>query len=133
MKGIILIISLFLSCVFSGTGSRNDILEGRSGGTVVSSTGRNTTEKKTDLNDFAILPARTASYSGDGNSFAPTFHPTNSGRRVQPSFKSSFCVIKVGKIFDRSNFYTFQTDLKRFSSGIHSTSRYIHSLCQLLI
>lgn len=133
MKRIILIVSLLLSCVFSGTGHGHDISEERLHGTVVSSTDRNNTEGKADLNDLAILPVRPASYSGSGNSVAPSFRSTNSGRRIQPSTKSAFRLIKSGKVFDRNNFHTFQTDLLQFQSGIRSNSRYIHSICQLLI
>ena len=133
MKGIILIISLFLSCVSGGTGNRKDISEERPHGTVVSSTDRNTTEEKADLNDLAILPVRTASYSGNNNCSTPSFRSTNSGRRVQPSSKSGFRIIKAGKVFDRNNFNTFQTVLLQFQSGIHSIRRYIYSICNLLI
>ena len=133
MKGIVLIISLFLSCAFSGTGAIHDISEGMLHDTVISSTDKNTSEKKVDFNGLAILPVRTASYSGDGSGSAPSFHPTNSGRRVQPSTKSAFRLIKAGKVFDRNNFHAFRAVILQFQSGIRSNSRYIHSICQLLI
>ena len=133
MKGIVLIISLFLSCAFSGTCAIHPISEGILHETVISSTDKNTSEKKVDFNDLAILPLRTVSYSGDGNNFAPSFRSSNSGRRVQPSTKFAFRLIKAGKVFDRNNFYSFQTVLLQFQSGIHSNGRYIHSICQLLI
>ena len=133
MKGIVLIMSLFLSSVFCGIGAGYDIPEERLQETVVASIGKNTVEKSDDFNDAAILPVGTALYSGDGNSSAPTFRSTNSGRRVQPSSKSSFRVIKAGKVFDRNHFKTFRSVLFQFHSGIHSIRRYIHSLCNLLI
>ena len=133
MKGIILILSLLLSCVHNSTGERHDIYEGRFRGTLVSSTDKSTAEKEADLNDLAILPVRTATYSGDGNSFAPSLRPTNSGRRVQPSFKSSFRVIKAGKVLNRNNYCSFQAAILQYQSGIRSNSRYIYSICQLLI
>ena len=100
---------------------------------VIQCTDNDDKDQKADFNDVAILPVKTASYSGDGNGFAPSFRSTSSGRRVQPTTKFNSRVIKNGKVIDRHNFYTFQTELKQFSSGIHSTNRYIHSLCQLLI
>ena len=133
MKGIVLILSVFLSCLFSGGGQKYDAFEERGHEAVVKCAGNNTTEEKTDFNNPAILPARTASYSGDGNSFAPSVRSTNTGRRVQPSSKSTFRIIKAGKTFDRYIFHTFQTVILQFQSGIRSNSRYIHSICQLLI
>ena len=133
MKGVVLIISLFLSCVFCGTGERYDISEERPHETVAASTDNGTTENKADINDLAILPVRPASYSGDGNSFAPSFRTSNSGRRVQPSTKSAFRLIKAGKVFDRNNFHAFRAVILQFQSGLRSNSRYIHSICQLLI
>ena len=133
MKGIILILSVFLSCLFSGSGQDYAAVEEREHETVVECTERNTTENKADFNDLAILPIRTAAFSGDGNNFTPSVRSTNSGRRVQPSTKSAFRLIKAGKVFDRNNFSTFQAAILQFQSGIRSNSRYIHSICQLLI
>ena len=50
MKGIVLIISLFLSYAFSGTGAMHAISEGILHETVISSTDKNTSEKKVDFN-----------------------------------------------------------------------------------
>ena len=133
MKGILLILSVFLSCLFSGNGLECGGIKNRSHETIVECTSHNTTEQKTDFNNPALLPVRTASYSGDGNSFAPSVRSTNSGRRVQPSTKSAFRVIKAGKVFDRNNLYAFRADILQFQTGIHSNSRYIYSICQLLI
>ena len=133
-KSFILIFAVLLSSVFGGERS-SDAGERscRFTDAVVRCSEQDTTDEKSGLNDFAILPARTVSCSGDGNDFAPSFRSVNSLRRLQPSFKSAFCVIKDGKLIDRNNFYTFRTVLLRFQSGIRSNSRYIHSICQLLI
>ena len=81
----------------------------------------------------AILPVRTTTYSGDDSSPAPSLRSSNSGRRVQPSFRSAFRLVKAGKVFDRNNFHTFRSVILQFQSGIHAKSRYIYSICQLLI
>ena len=134
MKSFVLIFTALLSFFFGGNRANNVCDRSlQHTDAVVQCSDNDASGKKADFNDVAILPIRTVSYSGNGDSFAPSFRSTNSGRRVQPSYKSSFRVIKTGRVFDRNNFYTFQTDLKQFSSGIHSTNRYIHSLCQLLI
>lgn len=134
MKSFVLILATLMSFIFGdgGEGNACDININYSG-SVAHCSGNDATEKKADFKDAAILPVRTATFSGDGNSIAPSLRTTNSGRRVQPSSKSSFRVIKTGKVFDRNNFYTFQTVILQFQSGIRSNSRYIYSICQLLI
>ena len=134
MKSIALILTVLLSFIFGEGRTVNGC--GRNlcnSDTIVQGSDKDATDKEADFNDVAILPVRTATLSGDGNSFAPSVRSTNSGRRVQPSTKSAFCVIKTGKVFDRNNFHAFRTVILQFQSGIRSNSRYIHSICQLLI
>lgn len=133
MKGILLIFSLFLSCLFSGSGQIDDVRTGDTVSLVVEAAESDAAENSTDFNDLAIMPVRTASYSGDGNSFAPSVRSNNTGRRVQSSSRSTFRVIKDGKVIDRHNFCTFRATLLQFPSGIHAADRYIYSICNLLI
>ena len=133
MKLILIIIGLILSCNFSDRSSIDekvrDIVQGSVNGADKQDAGTRDYDSKT----FGILPSRTAGYTGENNSVTSSVRSTDSSRRIQPSGKAPFRVIKDGKVIDRHNFYTFQTGLKQFSSGIHSSFRYIYSLCQLLI
>ena len=133
MKGFLLILSLLLSCLFSDSGLTRAATDGQTACAVVEPSGRDTNENEADFNDLAILPARTASYSGEDSGFAPSLRSTNTGRRVQPTSRSGFRFIKDGKVFDRNRLDTFQTTILQFQSGINSHSRYIHSICHLLI
>ena len=134
MKSFVLIFSVLLSFI-SGGGRADNICEKNLhySDAVVKCSDKDATDKKTDFNDTAILPVRTATFSGDGSNFAPSLRSSNSGKRVQSSFKSSFRIIKEDKVFDRNNFYTFQTAILQFQSGIRSNGRYIYSICRLLI
>ncbi len=133
MKLLLIIIGLILSCNFSDRSFIDEKVLDIAQSTVIGSDKQDTDTRDYDSKSFCLLPSRTAGYSGDNNSVTPSVRTTNSGRRVQPSGKAPFRIIKDGKVIDRHNFYTFQTELKQFPSGIHSTDRYIHSLCQLLI
>lgn len=132
MKLVVLILSFFLS-VFSG--GRGDVSgqyeEGPS--SVVETTGSDKSEGAPDYYTQAILPVQTARFSGDGSSVTPSVRSTNSGRRTQVSPKFPFRITKAGKTIDRRHFFIFQEELHQFQTGIHSTSRYIHSICHLLI
>ena len=133
MKMFILIITAFLSSLFCGRDTQCENSQCGHAGIVVESKEQNQHDNNPDCKSLGILPSRTAGYSGENNSVTPSVRSTNSGRRIQPSGKAPSRVIKDGKVIDRHNFYTFQTDLKKFSSGIHSSIRYIYSICQLLI
>ena len=133
MKLILIIIGLILSCNISDRSSTDETVRGIVQGSVIGADKQDTGTRDYDCKTFGILPSRTAGYTGENNSVTSSVRYTNSGRRIQPSGKAPFRVVKDGKVIDRHNFYTFQTDLKQFSSGIHSSFRYIYSLCQLLI
>ncbi len=134
MKLLLIIIGLILSCNFSDRSSVDEKVHDIAQATVIGADNQDNDTRDYDSKSFCLLPSRTAGYSGENNnSVTPSVRSTNSGRRVQSFGKAPFRVIKDGKVIDRYNFYTFQTELKQFSSGIHSTNRYIHSLCQLLI
>ena len=134
MRSIVIIISVLLSFIFGG-GRASDACDRNRHCTdaVIECADKDATDKTVDINNVALLPVRTTVFSGDGTSFAPSVRSTHSGRRVQPSSKAGFRVIKTGKVFDRNIYLTFRADILRFQSGIHSNSRYIHSICQLLI
>ena len=132
MKLFILIITAFLSSLFCDRDAQCKDSQFGNASIIIESKEQNQ-DNNPDCKSLGILPSRTAGYSGENNSVTLSVRSTNSGRRIQPSGKAHFRVIKNGKVIDRNNFHTFQTDLRQFSSGIHSTNRYIHSLCQLLI
>ena len=133
MKFHILILTAILSSLFCDRNVCCEDIRCGNDGVIAEAKGQNQDNNNPDCRAYGILPSRTAEYSGENSSVTPSVRSTNSGRRVQPSGKTDFRVIKNGKVIDRHNFHTFQTSLKRFPSGIHSTNRYIHSLCQLLI
>lgn len=133
MKSHVLILIMFLSCVFCGRNVGDESVSYAPECTVVESSRSESEDDGLDFKSVGILPARTAGYTGENNSLSTSVRSTNSGRRVQPSGKAPFRVIKEGKVIDRHNFHAFQTDLNQFPSGIHSSNRYIHSICQLLI
>lgn len=134
MKNLVLIFTALLSFIFGGDRASNacdrDI---HFTDASIQCSDNDAADDKADFNDVAILPVRTATYSGESNGFAPSVRQTSPGRRIQQSTRSSFRIIKGGKVFDRNNLYTFRAALLQFPSGFRSTGRYIHSICNLLI
>lgn len=80
-----------------------------------------------------ILSSSASGYSEESHNFSPSVRNTGNGRRVQSSSRSTFRMVKAGKLIDTQSIYTFQSALKLFSSGIHSNARFILSICNLRI
>ena len=125
MKLFLIIIGFILSCNFSDRISFDE--------KVCCEIMQDTGIGILDSDSCAILPSCATGYIGGNGSVSFSHRSSNSVRRIQPNAKFSFLVVKDGKLFNRNSLYSFQTVLKQFSSGILSTNRYIHSLCQLLI
>ena len=133
MKTIALIFSILMSFFFD-EGRINDAQDDcLSTGAISECDSQNSATRAIDFNDTALLPVGTTYLYGGGSNYSAPVRSFNSGRRIQSSSKSGFRIIKEGKIFDRNNFITFRTDILQFQSGIHSNSRYIYSICHLLI
>ena len=133
MKSFLIILGLILSCTFSDRSSFDRKGRGPAQDCVIGSENQDAGLRDFDWKSQGILPSHTAGFSGENNSVTSSVRSTNSGRRAQTSDKDPFRIIKDGKTIDKNNFDTFRAELKQFPSGIHSTKRYIHSICQLLI
>ena len=125
MKLFLIIIGFILSCNFSDRISFDEKVCCE----IIQDNGNRTLDSEI----CAILPSCATGYIGGNGSVAFPHRSSNSGRRIQPNARFPFLVVKDGRVFNRNSLYSFQTGLKQFSSGILSTNRYIHSLCQLLI
>ena len=125
MKFFLIIIGFILSCNFSDRISFDE--------KVCCEIIQDTGNRNLDSDSCAILPSCATGCIGGNCSVTFSHRSSNSGRRIQPNAKFPFLLVKDGRAFNRNSLYSFQTGLKQFSSGILSTNRYIHSLCQLLI
>ncbi len=133
MKQLLLILSFFLSCLFSD-GRISDAEQcAKFSSTIVETTKQNQSDSNPNYNAQAILPVQSARFSGENTNVTPSVRSTSSSRRMQVSQKYPFRIVKAGKVIDRNNFYIFLTELLQFQTGTHSTRRYIHTICCLLI
>lgn len=133
MKMFLFIISFILSCYFnSGSTSAQEHNEIFSTA-IVETTDQDSSGTERGLYTNTLLPARAARLYGGNGGYTPTLRSNNSIRRIQVSQKHPFRIIKAGKIIDRQHFFAFQTTFYLFPSGIRIMSRYIHTICQLLI
>ena len=101
--------------------------------TIFETTTQDNNDTAPSLYSNALLTARAARLFGENGNYTPTLRSNNSVRRIQVSQKHPFRIIKAGKVIDRQHFFAFRTTFYLFPSGIRTISRYIHTICQLLI
>lgn len=133
MKHSLLILSFLLSWLFSGSEAASSRVSGSSETSVVQASSQEQAPDFNKFNTLCLTSARGVSFSGETNSFTPTVRTLNSGRRVQPSSKTSFRVVKAGKVVDRQTFHTFLEVLYHNPSGLFCIDRYIYAIEHLLI
>ena len=133
MKQLLLILPFFLSCLFND-GRISDAGQcAEYTSAIVETSEQNPSDSNPDYNAQALLPVQSARISGENTNVTPSIRSTSSGRRTQVSQKYPFRIVKAGKVIDRNSFYIFLTELLQFQTGSHSTRRYIHTICCLLI
>ena len=132
MKILTLILSLLLS-LFSGdkAGRVSDVQEAVG---QCSISERSSSEKTVDhsLNrDICITAAQGYSFTGSNSTNSVSVRASNTGRRTSPQTKSTFRVVKSGKVIDNNNIHPFLTPSFIKLSGTRTSERYLYSICRL--
>lgn len=129
MKILLLVFNILSASLFGGVDSEWKTLHEE----VIVQAGTDSPDNRQDYRQTDLLPVNTARLSVEESSVTSYVRSSNSGRRIQPSTKFPFRIIKAGKVVDRTNYYTFRISILQFQSGIFSASRYIYVICRLLI
>ena len=132
MKILTLILSLLLS-LFSGdkAGRVNDVQEAVG---QCSISERSSSEKTVDYSlnrDICITAAQGYSFTGSNSTNSVSVRNSNTGRRTSPQTKSTFRVVKSGKVIDNNNIHPFLTPSFIKLSGTRTSERYLYSICRL--
>ena len=83
--------------------------------------------------DICITSAQGSSFSGNNNTNSVSIRNSNTGRRTSPQTKSTFRIVKSGKVIDNNNLHPFLTSSFFSMSGQLSSERYLYSICRLRI
>ena len=134
MKCFVLILSLLLS-LFSG-GKPDNVSGVSSAESRYSVSERSSSENAVDhtINrDICITAAQGYSFTGNNSTNSVSVRTTNTGRRPSPQTKSTFRVVKSGKVIDNNNLHPFLTPSFVALSGTRTFERYLYSICRLRI
>lgn len=81
--------------------------------------------------DICITAAQGYSFAGNNSSNSVSVRTTQTGRRTSPQTKSSFRIVKSGKVIDHSQSHPFLAQSILQLSGTRISERYLYSLCRL--
>ena len=130
---LLLLLSLFLS-LFSG--DRHKAVAVVSSGDGASCCYAEASSPDTEADhalcrDLCFTATQGQAFSGAGGSNSVSFRNTHSGRRTSSQTRSSFRIIKGGKVIDNNRTHPFLTPVFVPLSGMHVSDRYLFSICRL--
>jgi len=133
MKCLLLILVIFLSSFFGNGQSDANRTPSQSSAVIEQRAEDETRDLSSELYQVALLPQSVARNSEEENTVSSPGCQNSSVSSVKRPAKTNFRFVKSGKVIDRQSFQLFRTIICLIESGRHSTRRYIHTLCQLLI
>jgi hypothetical protein len=132
VKTLLLILSLLLSLFSGGKNKADTVVPSDEGSYCVAEASSSDTKADFSLNrDLCITVAQGQTFAGDGSSNSVSVRTTNTGRRTSPQTRSTFRVIKGGKVIDNNRTHPFLTPVFVPLSGMHISERYLFSICRL--
>ena len=132
MKLLTLILSLLLSLFARGKADIVCVVQSAASQCSVSE--RSSSQKTVDhslYRDICITAAQGYSFTGNNSANFVSVRTTNAGRRTSPQAKSTFRIIKAGKVIDNNNLHPFLTPSFITLSGTRTSERYLYSICRL--
>jgi hypothetical protein len=133
VKTLLLILSLVLS-LFSGGKHQAEavIAADEKSYCVPAEASSSDTKADCSLNrDLCITAAQGLAFAGDGGSNSVSVRTSSTGRRISPQTRSTFRIIKGGKVIDNNRTHPFLTPVFVPLSGMHISERYLFSICRL--
>jgi hypothetical protein len=134
MKLAALIISFLLSFLSGGKAAEADVRPQNDGRCSVAESP--STEKTADYTrnrELCIAAAQGYTFAGDGGTNSVLIRVSQSGRRTQLQVRSTFRIIKGGKVIDNNHLHPFLAQSIVHLAGMYLSDRYRFSICSLRI
>ena len=132
VKTLLLILSLLLSLFSFSKNKADTVALSDEGSYCIAEASSSDTKVDYSRNrDLCITAAQGQTLAGDGASNFVSVRTTHTGRRTSPQNRSTFRVIKGGKVIDNNRTHPFLTPVFVPLSGTHIPERYLFSICRL--
>ena len=81
--------------------------------------------------DLCITAAQGYSFAGGESTNSVLVRVSQSGRRTSPQVRSSFRMVKGGKVIDNNHLHPFLAQSIVHQAGMYISERYLFSICRL--
>lgn len=81
--------------------------------------------------EICITAAQGYTFAGNNSTNSISVRITQTGKRTPPQVRSSFRIVKGGKVIDNNHLHPFLAQSFVHLSGIYLSERYLFSLCRL--
>ena len=132
MKLVLFILSFLLSFLSGGRAEAVDMSTQNDDRCIVAESPA--TEKVVDYSqnrETCITAVQGYSFAGGNNTNSVSFRITQSGKRTSPQVRSTFRIIKGGKIIDNNHLHPFLAQSIVHQAGMYISDRYLFSICSL--
>ena len=133
MKRILFIFTIMLSLLLNCSAAFGGVKNGASVYVFSNSVVEDDNQDCSDSDCFEYVFDGNAVLSSEHSFSNSSVRLNKTGRRIHPFEKSFARIQKSGKTMDGCVNYYFQTLLHRFHTGTHTSQRYIHLICCLLL
>lgn len=85
----------------------------------------------TQNREICITAAQGYTFSGNNSTSSVSVRITQSGRRIHQPVRSTFRIVKGGKVVDNNHLHPFLAQSVVHLAGIYLSARYLFSICRL--
>lgn len=133
MKTFFSILSVLLSLLFGRADTQTDTGSLQEQTTLTETASSDNTQDYSLNRDICLAAAQGYTFAGSENISSVSLRSNPTSRRTSPQTKSSFRIVKGGKVIDNNNLHPFLSPSFIRLSGLHISERYLFSICRLRI
>ena len=131
MKALALILSLLLSFLFGGDKGGSAVQDGTSSELIVEKPYSDVQGENFSNREMCLTAASGYSFAGNDSTSTPSVRTTTARRRVNQNLRSSFRMVKAGKVVDNNSLFPSSAPSRIVLSGLFDSGRLFLSICRL--
>lgn len=132
MRIAVLLLSFLLSFLSGTEADAVADVSGPAGGYCISETPSTDNPQARNLTqDICLAAAHGYTFAGNGSTNYLSLRVTQTGKRSSSQLRSTFRIVKCGKIIDNNHIHPFLSQSLIHLSGVYLPERYLFSICRL--
>lgn len=134
MKHLVLIFSFLLTFLSEGRTGMEVVSTNSSSSSQCNVSECSSTENAGDFTqnrEICITAAQGYTFAGNNSTNSISVRITQTGKRTSPQVRSTFRIVKGGKVIDNNHLHPFLAQSFVHLAGIYIAERYLFSICRL--